>query len=834
MKKFTFLLSLLGLSASSAFAGAFVPSTDGNVHVYAIQNASKTNYYCSVNGNNIGSTSNIGSVAYFKVENGESGQYYLYCLNNKKYVTFSESTNEKTKVTTYSNITFVDSKADAKQWKIKQESGQTERYDIFPSTVTNETSGSSWNWIGGVGHDLGFYGASDPNSSWTFVEATQGNYTFNYNFGGKKRLTKTTVASIVGSDKSAAPAVNYTSVESMTPANIAAGTTEYTVNLVEDNLPFTTSTNYANAKWFIIDMHNNDHPLGGTKNYVWTYDAVGDHGHNVILPITDLKTANYTDNMLWCIIGNVFDGFKIYNKAAGENYTLRKTKKTANSGDTNTGNAACVMSTEDSNNLFKIYPSTQPEITGNTFCLKLDDDAFYVNTQKPEDNANPYKNKVLQGWYDADGGSTCRAFVPGSAIIDDALTRYRKVYAKAEGALANAVGANTYLETGDNYKNFVNSYDALYNAIQNNTATVEQINALKEAKANINTAAASETTIEAGKNYRLYNAKDKKYLYIKLYNGGKPQFTNKNVMSTKADKDNSVLSVVTFEKDSETGRFRMMMGGKTLGKRVGDDFPILLEDATSGNKGSYRVDHVGTTFRFYDQTSNVSNRSYLHCNNKSDSNDSNLCGWDAPLTEINPSLWHVVPATTAEIDMNLVDGKSYATAYLPYAVSKVEGAEVYTGTLSTTNDALDMTQIKGGIPANQGVVLVGTTAKATLTIGESTANIESNSLVGTNLYIPFTTETPRDNYLVFGKNEGNVGFYIPSAKVPSIPANKAYLNKPAPSSIVMNFGGNTTGVNTVVLGENGVNAPVFDLSGRRVVAPVKGGVYIQNGKKFIK
>ena len=833
MKKITFLLTLLGLSASSAFAGVFKPSTDSETHVYAIKNANKTNFFCSLNGANIGSTSNIGSVAYFKVENGgSSNQYYLYCLNNKKYVTFTETTNSETGAKTYSNITFADSKADAKQWKIKLETNQSDRYDILPNTVTDETSGSSWNWVGGVGNNLGFWAANDGNSSWTFVEAKEGTYTFSYSFGGKERFKKTTIASIVGSDKSAAPTsdARYTRVESMTPANIEANTTEYTVNLVEEGLPFTTSTDYANAKWFIIDMHNNDSGINGaTENYVWTYDVTEDHNHNVILPITNLKSATYTDNMLWCFIGNVFDGFKIYNKAAGKSYTLRKANTTTNTEDETNGNVACVMSTEDTNNLFKLYSptGTGANISGKTFCLKLDDDAFYVNTQKPDG----YNNKVLLGWKEADGGSTCRVFVPGSAIIDNALTNYRNVYTKAEGALANAVGANSYLETGNNYNDFVTIYDA----IQNNTATVEQINAFKEVKNSINTAAANETTIEAGKNYRLYNAKDKKYLFIKLYNGGKTQFNNKNVMSTKADKGNSVLSVVTFEKDGETGRFHMMMGDKTLGKRVGNDLPILLEDATSGNKGSYRVDHVGTTFRFYDQTSNVSDRSYLHCNNQNDSNDSNLCGWDAPLTNINPSLWYVVPATTAEIDMNTVGDKSYATAYLPYAISNVEGAEVYTGTLNTTNDALDMTQIQGGIPANNGVVLVGAAnAKATLTLGESTANITSNSLVGTNLYIPFTTEAPRGNYLVFGKNEGTVGFYVPSAKVTSIPANKAYLNKPASSSIVMNFGGNTTGVNTVVLGENGVNAPVFDLSGRRVIAPVKGGVYIQNGKKFIK
>lgn len=812
MKKFTFLLTLLGLSASSAFAGVFKPTTDGNRHVYAIKNANAKiqNYYCSLNGSNIGSTQHVGDFAYFIIENGSDGQYYIKCLSNNKYVSYTDKSNGGNK------ISFVYDKSDSKQWKIVAEANNSERYDIIPSEAdATQANAPSWNWVGGVGNNIGFWNADDGNSTWTFVEAIEGTHTFNYTLDRVKRSTKTTVASIAGSDKSAAPAsgVNFTRVESMSPANISADTKEYTVNLAE-NLPFTKSTSFNDAVWYVMDIHGNHNELPSGKQYVWTYKD----DKSVKFPRTNLSTDTYSDNMLWCFVGDLNNGFKIYNKAAGASLTLRK----ATNGTSSAG-----MSDQNDRNLFKIFPSTQPGLTENGFCFKIEGDDYYLNAPGKNDD------KTLSSYNYADGGSTCRVFVPGSAIIDDALTSYRKVYTKAEGDLANAVGTNSYLETGSNYNNFVTIYDA----IQNHTATVEQINNLIAAKNGINAAAATETTIEAGKSYRLYNAKDKKYLYIKLYNGSKTQFNNKNVMSTKADKGNSVLSVVTFEKDAETGRFHMMMGGKTLGKRVNNDFPILLEDETSTNKGSYRVDHVGTTFRFYDQTSNVSNRSYLHCNNQSDGNDSNLCGWDAPLTNINPSLWHVVPATTAEIDMNTVGDKSYATAYLPYDISGVEGAEVYTGTLNATNDALNMTQIEGGIPANKGVVLVGAAnAKATLTLGESTANITSNSLVGTNLYIPFTTEALRDNYLVFGKNEGNVGFFKPSTTVTSIPANKAYLDASVLSAgaIAMNFGGNITGVNTVVLGENGVNAPVYDLSGRRVVAPVKGGVYIQNGKKFIK
>ena len=36
-----------------------------------------------------------------------------------------------------------------------------------------------------------------------------------------------------------------------------------------------------------------------------------------------------------------------------------------------------------------------------------------------------------------------------------------------------------------------------------------------------------------------------------------------------------------------------------------------------------------------------------------------------------------------------------------------------------------------------------------------------------------------------------------------------------------------------VKGENGEEKAIYDLQGRKVTAPVKGGIYIQNGKKFI-
>lgn len=791
MKKFTFLLTLLGLSASSAFAGVFTPSTDSESHLFAIKNPNN-NYYCTVNGEGIGSTQNKGAVAFFKVIAGDEGQYYLYCQTNKKYVSFNTANEGPGKVI------FVDTQENAKQWKIKLEANQTERYDIFPNTVAGNNGDLSWNWHGGVGHNMGFYAANNNNSTWTFEEGIA-NLTFNYNVNNDVIATKTTAA--LPGDKSYAPVsgVNYTHVESMSPANIVAGTTEYTVNLGE-SLPFTKSESFDNATWYVMDMHNNDDPLGGTKNYVWTFHNAD---QDITLPITDLKTATYSDNMLWCFVGDLVKGFKIYNKAAGSSLTLRKAEN---------GNTPAVMSTTNDRNQFKIYPSTQSGITGNVFCFKLDGDNCYVNTQAVNNV------KVLRGYEKTDGGSSCRVFAPNSFIVN-ATKDYNNYYVKASELPEGALGTNSYLETDNNLADF----KAHFAAANNSTANIDQINALVEDWKNINAAAAEETTIEAGKSYRLYNAKDKKWLCVRT--------TDNTKLTTDADANNSIGSVVTFT-NAESGRFRMMIEGKAIGKYVQMYAPITLEGNNSNSKGSYKVNKVGTTFTFQDYA-NKNQYSYLHCNNNDGT--SNVVGWETS-NDLNPTYWHVVPATTAEIDMKAVEGNTYATAYLPFNVSSVDNAEVYVGKFNEDKTILNMTKVNGGIPAEKGVVLVGNTEKATLNIGATTATISENDLVGTNINIAFTNDAPRANYLVFGKNNNTVGFYAPSASVANIPANKAYLNASALSNaaIALNFNGTTTGVNTVVLGENGVNAPVFDLSGRRVAAPVKGGVYIQNGKKFIK
>lgn len=318
--------------------------------------------------------------------------------------------------------------------------------------------------------------------------------------------------------------------------------------------------------------------------------------------------------------------------------------------------------------------------------------------------------------------------------------------------------------------------------------------------------------------------------YYRFVNVGTSTDGNENTLGSKDGKafcstaTNMNIDYVWQVLSAENGKYNLKHATGLYLQQVqnGTD----AQTALGGNKHNYELRNTKAgVFKLYSDGNGRPAQV-----EKATSNANYINGWDTN------SEWKIFEINYVEVPMNPVGEQKVATTCLPFNASNVAGAEVYTGKLNDAKDVLNMTKLEGGIPANQGVVLVGTADKATITIGATTATIGENDLRGTIANIAFTDDAPRANYLVFGKNGETAGFYAPSASVASIPANKAYLETSALSNaaIALNFNGTTTGVNTVVLGENGVNAPVFDLSGRRVAAPVKGGVYIQNGKKFIK
>lgn len=198
------------------------------------------------------------------------------------------------------------------------------------------------------------------------------------------------------------------------------------------------------------------------------------------------------------------------------------------------------------------------------------------------------------------------------------------------------------------------------------------------------------------------------------------------------------------------------------------------------------------------------------------------------------------PEFTVNLNTNDNLVASFATLALPFdfkvASSNTNDAKLYSGAYNASTGTLDMTAVEGVVPASAGVVIKSDNKAANIVLTANTkyaaTALTDNQLVGTTEEIAFSELTDK---LVFGVTAQNhVGFYAAGGSA-ALPANHAYLPTSVlggEKAVAMNFGGDVTGINAVVKADK-ANAAIYDLTGRRVTRTVKGGLYIQNGSKFV-
>lgn len=198
------------------------------------------------------------------------------------------------------------------------------------------------------------------------------------------------------------------------------------------------------------------------------------------------------------------------------------------------------------------------------------------------------------------------------------------------------------------------------------------------------------------------------------------------------------------------------------------------------------------------------------------------------------------PEFTVNLNTNDNLVASFATLALPFdfkvASSNANDAKLYSGAYNASTGTLDMTAVEGVVPASAGVVIKSDSKATSIVLTANTKSaataLTGNQLVGTTEEIAFSNLTDK---LVFGvTTQNHVGFYTAGGSA-ALPANRAYLPTSVlggENAVAMNFGGNVTGINAVVKADK-ANAAIYDLTGRRVTRTVKGGLYIQNGSKFV-
>ena len=177
------------------------------------------------------------------------------------------------------------------------------------------------------------------------------------------------------------------------------------------------------------------------------------------------------------------------------------------------------------------------------------------------------------------------------------------------------------------------------------------------------------------------------------------------------------------------------------------------------------------------------------------------------------------------------DDLGYISFFAPTAVKVPTGVEVYSGNINAQNSVITFNKVNTQeIPAKTAVLLRKVTGKGSFEvekIASTTSTIGNNSLKG------YTVSSKDHLNNAYGLTvENNKLVFKPL--IQGVRAFRAviYNNNAAGAPAYYPTAFTPEGIQGVTVDDN--QAEVFDLAGRRVEAPVKGQVYVKNGKKFIQ
>ena len=625
---------------------------------------------------------------------------------------------------------------------------------------------------------------------------TQRNFTYTFKYNGEVKATQTCSGNVgeeyPAVDTSLFPyGVTATKPGGTIPSDVASN---IELELTVGELPFEATENVNDInKWYFMQMHSNN------KKYI-EYIA----GENYMeWSDTEVDAAN-RDAYMWAFVGNIWDGFKLVNKAA------------------TTANA---IKSEGSGN-----PGMDTFANGTSFVLKrskvADGNGFvYFCLQYPNGEHLNAQNGKVAHWWDSDAGSAINLFeVP--TLDAELAALVGEIEAKNyDSCVGETVGYLTAASVAA-----LNEAIATAKAVQG--ADADDLIALQNAEHNLQTnqpdpekfyiikSAMPETEARSGQK-----------MYVN--NDGGMQFNNQNAAAfenvfqfVNAGEGKFYLKAVergTFMNTNKThnGGQEMAVGAEADAKAIAI--------ANMGRANAVSLIPTGGAM--------------MHAQ----AAGTQVVAWNNT-DNAGASAWIIEEVSIEDFAHNVTIGEAgYSTLVLGYNAEIPEGVEAYV--VSTTDNGwATLTPVTGVLPAGEAVVLKN---KGTYNFNYSTATpatVENNLLEGTvfNTYIAGATNT---DYYVLSVQEGEVGLYKAALNKTATGADpeegqqgthfknnafKAYLQLTTTQGVQalrFNFGGETTGVDAVEVVKP--NAPIYDLSGRRVLSTVKGGVYIQNGKKFI-
>ncbi len=604
------------------------------------------------------------------------------------------------------------------------------------------------------------------------------------------------------------------------PDNFEAGETpSIDINLRLLTLPFayttgevTSNEDFENLKWQAVQIAFDSK---GQK-LTWTYNATD---KTVTFPAQAAsigRTEIYHETQLWAFVGDIFNGFKIYNKAAGREEWLYKDNAATPNGQVKMGTAE--------NNLWMPYvvrasdnENAQPAANrpSSTYCL-------IRNTVDGTGKKFINGQTTLQFWNNwSDQNSTCWFVQVADPVIE---------YARALIELpSNVIGT---LSGGD--------VDALISATEETVVNNNSFDAAEKLLAEIQKyiSGSSSTPMDASKWYRMEN-----YLNSGTFMcSGKDD--NSNCFGGEVSHKTNYNTVFKFVPVEGKDRYYLLSQGYYLGtcRKSADVQQIKPENVTTNNRGEYSlIEQMPGLFAIKDETG--AEYAHLHQNaaNK-------IVGW---LPSAENSQWYITLAE--DFNMNLPETKvpgmgNVGFGYFPFPVSSADsGTKLYTIEPTTAKETgADVVTYKEvtSVPAETAFMVANeelTTVTLQIDATTSAARLAPALYYDAEAPAKFADGTFRQKNAEAGDfvidNTGDVLSFKKVAEETPVAGNYIYLPAAnvASTADALPFTDpkdTTTGISEVSVEQSAAVKAIYDLQGRKLAAPVKG-INIINGKKVL-
>lgn len=275
-------------------------------------------------------------------------------------------------------------------------------------------------------------------------------------------------------------------------------------------------------------------------------------------------------------------------------------------------------------------------------------------------------------------------------------------------------------------------------------------------------------------------------------------------LTTKAQKGSDAV----FYYKEEGGKVTLVSvstGGQVAwAQRDALNYPTVLQSAEKG--AEFKLTARGGAYAFESE-------------NRFLASDANL-DYVLAYSQFSPFAGLRLERVAETLPVHIGDGGT-ASFWSPVEYSVPEGVMAYS--VKIVNNKARLTKITTNVPKNTAVFLFGTpSSDVNLTVvpkGQTPA-LQDNILKGGAM--PTTLEGT-----AFMLKKNGTGLVKVSG---AVPAFKAYFTA-SESQVRELLDRGLTGV--VSVATEAEDAPIYDLSGRRVQQTTKGGVYVTNGKKFI-